>query len=342
MTQYIDIIRSDIQRFIFNYLREGALDGLQGNSDVDAYIADIYPYLCTLYLIRRNYPPEAIEEFVRLHKEILSGETRQLKQTLGYFLTDDVNIEQLKSQLEKLQALNSSLTEKVTESDSRIAGLAAEIAKLTAEKVELQRKISEADLYNKTTEAIIDNALGIKLVDMGTSVLWADRNLGASEPQRLGDLYRWGKLDQNTNKKKKYIEGDDIKGNPVYDAARQKLGEGWSIPSSSEWQELFDVCEASEKVIEKNVFRQRHALILTSRKTRNSIIFPQDSNVYWLTSQADTYCLWTSNGCGQYTGYSTQMHRSCNNRVDNYFCRQDLHTMMLRIRPVYTPKRIKK
>ena len=341
MTQYIDIIRSDIQRFICNYLREGALDGLQGNSDVDAYIADIYPYLCTLYLIRRNYPPEAIEDFVRLHKEILSRETRQLKQTLGYFLTDDVNIEQLKSQLEKLQALNSSLTEKVTESDSRIAGLAAEIAKLTAEKDEFQRKISEADLYNKVTEVPIDNALGIKLVDMGTSVLWADRNLGASEPQKAGDYYRWGtrKIFQNDKKRWRYIARDDIKGDPAYDAARHALGEGWSIPSRSEWQELFDVCDAV--LLDVDDWLRRPALILKSRKTRNSIIIPHAGVVYGNNPPDSRYYLWTSNGCGG-GGYSTQMLLiSLSNAVENRFLKQDLNAGV-GIRPVYTPKRIKK
>lgn len=394
MEKYLEIIKYDIRRFICNYLQEGALDGLQGNSDVDAYMADIYPYLCTLYLIRRNYPQDAIEEFVRLYEDTLIKETRQLKQVLGYYFMDLDEVSQLKEQNESLKALNSSLTDKVTESDSRIAGLISKISKLTAEKrlltaenEELQRKISEitkestvtanselrvssllergeehedsakmarsissfqilSDVLNSmkmkkhieripaedlSAEVSADNALGIKLVDMGTSVLWADRNLGSSDPLKAGDYYCWGQLEEYWGRKQAIPEIDDIKGDPKYDVVCKMLGRGWSIPSYKDWYELMIAC---------NVTRSESGFIVRSRKTGKTLIFPY-SFIYTsdgFSGHSET-SLWTSK---TYNKYNNTVYKSHIVRFEKQMTFDVREIGVgLNIRPVYTPSKSK-
>ena len=43
-----------------------------------------------------------------------------------------------------------------------------------------------------------------KAIDLGLSVKWADRNIGASSPTEKGDYFAWGEL------KPKYYYGQDI------------------------------------------------------------------------------------------------------------------------------------
>ena len=57
-------------------------------------------------------------------------------------------------------------------------------------------------------------------VDLGLSVKWSSRNVGAEGPQEIGDFYSWKK--------------DDI--------AHAKLGGSWRMPTTDELNELIDNC----------------------------------------------------------------------------------------------------
>lgn len=61
-----------------------------------------------------------------------------------------------------------------------------------------------------------------------------------------GDAYPWGGTSVRD-----YIAINDapanIAGNPEYDAATHILGDGWSIPTKEQWQELIDKCQWEEK-----------------------------------------------------------------------------------------------
>lgn len=104
-------------------------------------------------------------------------------------------------------------------------------------------------------------------VDMGLSVKWASCNLGAYYPEAPGDYYAWGEITPKTefywsNYKWGYIEIVDntVTTNAISkyntsdklttlqledDAAHQKLGLGWWMPTANDWEELFDAtkCE---------------------------------------------------------------------------------------------------
>ena len=112
-----------------------------------------------------------------------------------------------------------------------------------------------------------------KAVDLGLSVKWSDRNLGALSPEEYGDYYAWGetspKWDYSWNTLKyctdtsgkhfnKYVHSDRSKywsgsGSPDNktrldlsdDAARAKLGGKWRIPTKAEWEELKEKCKWS-------------------------------------------------------------------------------------------------
>lgn len=86
-----------------------------------------------------------------------------------------------------------------------------------------------------------------KKVDLGLSVCWADRNVGASSPENYGDYFAWGELESKneyTEKNYKYYEnniGSNISGSK-YDVARVKWGENWRMPTLNEIKELLDKC----------------------------------------------------------------------------------------------------
>lgn len=100
-----------------------------------------------------------------------------------------------------------------------------------------------------TPEAVTDN------VDLGLSVKWSTKNVGASLPEDYGDHFSWGEVTTKTDfswstyrfgsesSLTKYSGTDGLVTlEPEDDAAYVNMGEDWRIPSSSEWKELTDNC----------------------------------------------------------------------------------------------------
>ena len=99
-------------------------------------------------------------------------------------------------------------------------------------------------------------------VDLGLSVKWACRNVGASSPEEYGGYYAWGETEEKSNYTPltyKYYLGDldgdeyyydlneyanigsDISGTQ-YDVAHIKWGGSWRMPTLSEIMELVENC----------------------------------------------------------------------------------------------------
>lgn len=137
------------------------------------------------------------------------------------------------------------------------------------------------------------NAANSKYVDLGLSVYWATCNLGADNPEHVGNYFAWGETaPKNEYSWSNYKYSKDNKGKKLSkyvsnrrqgekdgicvlelsdDAARVILGEKWRTPTVQEFQELCDNCrfvlEELNGVMGYRVY---------SRINDNSIFLPLD------------------------------------------------------------------
>lgn len=90
-------------------------------------------------------------------------------------------------------------------------------------------------------------------VDLGLSVVWSEYNMGLFWGLDLGTFYGWGCLNSDRFGKQITIveKGiSDIAGDPDYDIAANKIGNGWRLPTPKEMEELIYKCKW-EKVTKK-------------------------------------------------------------------------------------------
>ncbi|MCQ2203344.1 MAG: hypothetical protein MJZ15_02765 [Bacteroidales bacterium] len=86
-------------------------------------------------------------------------------------------------------------------------------------------------------------------IDLGLSVKWASFNLGATAPELSGSFYAWGETETKSNYSESTslyygVEGmEDIAGIDGLDVARTLLGEGYRMPTQSEFSELYNNCD---------------------------------------------------------------------------------------------------
>lgn len=91
-----------------------------------------------------------------------------------------------------------------------------------------------------------------QIVDLGLSICWADRNVGANSPEEPGGRYYFSDVvcignDYTENPNSELIEqkninsGFEIRGTK-YDVARVKWGGAWRLPTPQEIKELLDSC----------------------------------------------------------------------------------------------------
>ena len=106
--------------------------------------------------------------------------------------------------------------------------------------------VSEA--VNFTTEAN-DVVVEYEYVDLGlpSGVKWAMHNVGTTYPEGHGDHFAWGEIEPKAtyevgNCSSYYQDLGDISGNPLYDAAAAKWGNGWRMPTLEEMYELTQEC----------------------------------------------------------------------------------------------------
>ena len=108
------------------------------------------------------------------------------------------------------------------------------------------------------------NPPSLLYVDLGLSVLWATMNIGANKPEEYGDYFAWGETKpKDTYSITNYKHANPADStltkycfNPEYgkvdsllqldecdDAATANWGNGWRMPTFSEWLELVRQCE---------------------------------------------------------------------------------------------------
>lgn len=84
-----------------------------------------------------------------------------------------------------------------------------------------------------------------KPVDLGLSVMWSDRNVGATSATDYGGLFRFGNVTGCVDlhyTQEKYPHQPSIVGTK-YDVAHVRWGDGWRMPTKKELIELFSKCK---------------------------------------------------------------------------------------------------
>lgn len=90
---------------------------------------------------------------------------------------------------------------------------------------------------------------GVKMVDLGLSVKWADRNVGATSVDDYGVLYMWGTCNPNLIDEDLGFIPPNLNTAPVnicgtkFDVARVKWGAPYRLPSKKELKELKNLCK---------------------------------------------------------------------------------------------------
>lgn len=109
-----------------------------------------------------------------------------------------------------------------------------------------------------TLAASILNYEEPEAVDLGLSVLWADRNLGAALPGDAGDFFCYA---ETFTGKSSYTEcnytlygfeaaiGNDVSGNEMFDIVAKSLPKGWRLPTEAEMIELNENCKKSQTTV---------------------------------------------------------------------------------------------
>lgn len=147
--------------------------------------------------------------------------------------------------------------------DKKAHGLARQSEKLEREmyleKAHLKQQQREADLARKqaikqggNTAATRGVLNGHEWVDLGlpSGTKWATCNVGATKPHQAGLRVAWGEVkpkksySEHTWKGYLYTNQElgDIAGNAKYDAATANWGEGWTMPTLKQWEELREHC----------------------------------------------------------------------------------------------------
>lgn len=191
-------------------------------------------------------------------------------------------------------------------------------------------------------------------VDLGlpSGLKWASFNLGASNPEEYGDYYAWGE----TEPKSKY-DWDTYKWcmgsestltkycpSPSYgyngfsdtktvldsedDAAHMVLGGEWRMPTTEEWEELFDNCSYS---FDNTLMNGVYVLKVTG-PNGNSVFFPAAGhrNGYAL-NHADSECFYWSSSLHPSDSHGSAVYMEYYG--SGYYCSQD-RCSGLSIRPV--------
>ena len=238
------------------------------------------------------------------------GKTLQLEAILEPANTTERNV-----------SWKSSNTEVVTVSENGlVTGVSAGEATITA-------KISSFEASCKITVYELMVA-----VDLGLSVKWGSRNLGALTSQDAGNYYAWGETepkDQFSWDNYKWYDGSSItKYNttdhlsillPEDDAASVTLGGEWRLPRESEFYELIKQCKWSS--VEKGM--------IVEGPNGNEVFIPYTGYMEDSVQSTSRGYYWTSTNVDNSYGffYGFENSNSFSQLCDKYFG--------FAIRPVY-------
>lgn len=145
-------------------------------------------------------------------------------------------------------SFSSSNSSVASVSGSTITGVSIGSCTITA-------SVSEGTNYLSASKTYTVSIVVYDYVDLGTGVLWAKCNVGASNPEDFGDYFSWGDIDGhsegsgynfNSDNYNNGVSGsghtltaDFTSGNSSYDGARANEGSPWRVPTKLEAYNMF-------------------------------------------------------------------------------------------------------
>lgn len=116
------------------------------------------------------------------------------------------------------------------------------------------------------------NANGYNYVDLKlpSGTLWATCNVGAENPEGIGNYYAWGQIYDYTTVKTSNVETEDIQGTK-YDVAHVNWGGDWVIPNYTQILELKENC---------TITYIEDYFIIESKINHKQIILPNTGGYY--------------------------------------------------------------
>lgn len=229
---------------------------LKNESLRENYLSGFYCTIRPVYKMQEVVEAESLE-FDKAHYDIKVGEEIDITYTL---LPENVTNK-------KLTWVCSEQKCCTVDENGHVTALAVGTCEVTA--------ITSNGLQASCTVTVTTDSK-VAYVDMGTSVMWAESNLGATKPSEKGDYYCLGNIikESTTNSWNLFgpnlAEGLKLVNDPRYDAATANLGLAWHIPTAEEMQELIDNCTVSTYVLDGVVGK-----LFTSKTTGNTLFFPQ-------------------------------------------------------------------
>lgn len=161
----------------------------------------------------------------------------------------------------------------VLEGYSTVPGIGSSYIVNQATKIYVpDEMVSKFKNYNQYWRALADRIFPIssyvEVVDLGLSVNWAAKNLGADKATDMGSYFAWGETAARSSfssSNYKWSSSNPEKYNPNTsssrydgksvlelsdDAATVALGAGYRIPTKEEWRELWASCSYSYEIVD--------------------------------------------------------------------------------------------
>lgn len=177
-------------------------------------------------------------------------------------------------------------------------------------------------------------------IDLGLSVMWADKNVGAWSKSTAGAYYAWGEISQKDHYSDETFTGAGINvasiGGTESDISTLRFGDGWRLPTPDEVKELFTKCtwkwttSGGVKGYEITGDNENTIFIPASGfKLREDVEDYNEIGYYWTSERGEG-----SSGLGQVIDmYFREGMKADEDKLPLHTCNPSLG---LCIRPVYT------
>ena len=147
-----------------------------------------------------------------------------------------------------------------------------------------------------------------EVIDMGLSVKWASRNVGAADPEKSGDYFAWGETSFKNNYSPDTYTYQTQKPSVLpleNDAAAVNLGSPWRMPTREEAEELVD-----NSLYEWGSYHGLEGALMISRKNGERLFFPDSCVKVGTEIRSSGSLCWTSN----YSSDENGVHFLCIDR----------------------------